>query len=118
MTKLLEQSQKICEERTEASLIAKGMTGDISQKGDWTGFRNEVKDGENTQFTRAMFNPMPSQGIYRWVACRHRTGPRSASSSCSFSFFHLSCTHPLLSLFPLSGSTSRGQTDLLASLPP
>jgi hypothetical protein len=65
MTKLLEQSQKQQDERMNASLIGKGMTGDISQKGDWSCFRNELKDGERIQITGAMFNPMPSKGVYR-----------------------------------------------------
>lgn len=65
MTKLLEQSQKLQDERIAASLLGRGFTGDISQKGDWTCFRNELKDGEIVQISAAMFNPMPTQGVYR-----------------------------------------------------
>jgi hypothetical protein len=68
MTKLLEQSQKLQEERINASLIGKGFTGDISQKGDWTCFRNELKDSEAVQITAALFNPMPNSGVYRYYS--------------------------------------------------
>lgn len=67
MTKLLEQSQKMQDERMNASLLGRGLTGDISQKGDWSCFRNELKDGHAVQLTAVMFNPMPNSGIYRWV---------------------------------------------------
>ena len=67
MSKLLEQSQKFRDERMDASLLGRGMTGDISQKGDWSCFRNELQDGHPAQLTVAMFNPMPNKGIFRWV---------------------------------------------------
>jgi len=66
MTKLLEQSEKLQEERMNASVLGKGFTGDISQKGDWSCFRNELKDSQVIQITSAMFNPMPNKGIYRF----------------------------------------------------
>jgi hypothetical protein len=66
MTKLLEQSQKQREERIDASLLGRGMTGDISQKGDWSCFRNEVQDGKPVQITAAMFNPMLNKGPFWW----------------------------------------------------
>lgn len=65
MTKLLEQNQKQSELRMDASLLGRGRTGDISQKGDWSCFRNELKDGKPVQITAAMFNPMPNEGVYR-----------------------------------------------------
>ena len=67
MTKLLEQSQRRQDERINSSLLGKGLTGDISQKGDWSCFRNELKDGQPIQITNAMFNPMPTKGVFTSV---------------------------------------------------
>ena len=65
LSKLLEQNQKQAQERMDGSLLGRGRTGDISQKGDWSCFRNELRDGQPIQLTTAMFNPMPHKGIYR-----------------------------------------------------
>ena len=61
--KLLEQNQSTMEFMMSKSCFEKGITGDVSQLGDWSSFRNVVIDGKPGIITSEMFNPMPKKGL-------------------------------------------------------
>ena len=44
-------------------LFGTGLTGDVSQLGDWSSFRNVVIDGKFGIVTTEMYNPMPRKGL-------------------------------------------------------
>jgi Ran GTPase-activating protein (RanGAP) involved in mRNA processing and transport len=62
LAKLLEQSQAKKMSRISKSLFGLGVTGDVSQWGDWSSFRNAYLDGVPTVVVPEMFNPMPTRG--------------------------------------------------------
>jgi hypothetical protein len=45
------------------SVIGYGVTGDVSQLGDWSSFRNVVIDGKPGIIASEMYNPMKKHGI-------------------------------------------------------
>ena len=45
-----------------ASCFESGVTGDVSQLGDWSSFRNVVIDGKPGIITTEMYNPMAKKG--------------------------------------------------------
>jgi hypothetical protein len=67
--KLLEQSQAMKEHMMANSVFEYGITGDISQLGDWSSFRNVVIDGQFGIITTEMYNPMPVKGLLHFDFC-------------------------------------------------
>jgi hypothetical protein len=61
--KLLEQSQANKELMIAKSCFERGITGDVSQLGDWSSFRNVMVDGKPGIITSEMYNPMSKKGI-------------------------------------------------------
>lgn len=62
LSKLLIQSQRYVEATVKKCPFKMGTTGDVSQVGDWSPFRNEFMNGTPTRFAVDLFNPMPSSG--------------------------------------------------------
>jgi hypothetical protein len=62
MSKLLVQSQLHKDQCMEKCLFQQKKTKDVSQKGDWSAFRNEVIDGECSHISVELFNPIPQKG--------------------------------------------------------
>ena len=62
LAKLLEQSQSMKEQMLSDSVFEYGITGDVSQLGDWSSFRNVIVDGKFGIITTEMFNPMGHHG--------------------------------------------------------
>jgi hypothetical protein len=61
--KLLEQSTANKELMIANSCFEKGITGDVSQLGDWSSFRNVFIDGKPGIICAEMYNPMAKRGI-------------------------------------------------------
>lgn len=62
LKKLLEQSQKMKERAIQRSLFEPGLTGDLSQNGDWSSFRNSFFNGSQCFVRPDLFSPMPLSG--------------------------------------------------------
>jgi hypothetical protein len=62
LKKLLEQSQKMKERSIQRSLFESGLTGDLSQHGDWSAFRNSFYNGSQCYVRPDLFSPMPESG--------------------------------------------------------
>ena len=62
LSKLLAQSQHMRDERIKKCVHKNGTTGDLSQIGDWSSFRNERVNNIPLRFTVDLFNPMPKEG--------------------------------------------------------
>ena len=60
--KLLEQSQANKDKMISKSCFQKGITGDVSQLGDWSSFRNVIMNGKPGIITPELFNPMSEKG--------------------------------------------------------
>lgn len=62
LEKLLEISATTGNRRMEASKIAFGRCGDLSQKGNWSSFRNELLNGEPVVLSPDFAQPIPQSG--------------------------------------------------------
>jgi hypothetical protein len=62
LEKLLEISTTAGNKRMEASKIGYGRCGDLSQKGNWSSFRNELLNGEPVSLSPAFAQPIPLSG--------------------------------------------------------
>jgi hypothetical protein len=62
LEKLLEISTTAGNKRMEASKIGYGRVGDLSQKGNWSSFRNELLDNEPVTLSPAFAQPIPTSG--------------------------------------------------------
>jgi hypothetical protein len=62
LTRLLEQSQTHRAQCIANGLFGPGTTGDLSQWGDWSCFRNAFVSKVATHISPDMFNPMPLRG--------------------------------------------------------
>jgi hypothetical protein len=69
ISKLLAQSQHMKEEMMKRSVHKNGTTGDLSQIGDWSSFRNERIDNIPIRITVELFNPMPREGLISFDFC-------------------------------------------------
>jgi hypothetical protein len=63
LKKLLEQSQQRKDRCIRQSLFEPGLTGDLSQNGDWSSFRNSFYNGSQCYIRPDLFSPMPETGI-------------------------------------------------------
>ena len=62
LTKLLIQNQRHVENCIKSCAFSMGTTGDLSQHGDWSAFRNEVWNGNPAHIDANFFTPMPKTG--------------------------------------------------------
>lgn len=62
LNRLIELSMTNTHYRSQKSNMGYGMVGDCSQKGNWTGFRNESFKGKPIAITSAFASPMPRTG--------------------------------------------------------
>lgn len=62
LERLLEISATDAANRQEASKIGHGRTGDLSQKGNYSCFRNEMFNGKPITLTLSFVSPMPTSG--------------------------------------------------------
>jgi hypothetical protein len=62
LERLLELSTTAGVKRMEASKIGYGRVGDLSQKGNWSAFRNEMLNGEPVVLSPAFAQPIPLSG--------------------------------------------------------
>ena len=62
LEKLLEISTTAGNKRMENSKIGYGRVGDLSQKGNWSSFRNELMNGEPVVLSPAFAQPIPLSG--------------------------------------------------------
>jgi hypothetical protein len=62
LEKLLEISTTAGNKRMENSKIGYGRVGDLSQKGNWSSFRNELLNGEPVVLSPAFAQPIPLSG--------------------------------------------------------
>ena len=61
MAKLMEQSQTFREQCIANGIFGRGTSGDLSQLGDWSSFRNAFMGKVATHISADMFNPMPQK---------------------------------------------------------
>ncbi len=62
ITKLIEISSTIAEDRKKQSVITPGLLGDLSQTGNWMCFRNECFKGQAIVMTKEFASPLPKSG--------------------------------------------------------
>ena len=62
LERLLEISTTTGNKRMENSKIGYGRVGDLSQKGNWSSFRNEMLNGEPVSLSPAFAQPLPLSG--------------------------------------------------------
>lgn len=79
MSKLLVQSQLYKDQCMERCLFQQRKTKDLSQKGDWSAFRNEVIDGELGHISVELFNPIPQKGKVSFDFAGSTKAPREAA---------------------------------------
>lgn len=79
MSKLLVQSQLHKDQCMEKCLFQTKKTNDVSQKGDWSAFRNEVIDGERGHISVELFNPIPHKGKVSFDFSGSSKAPREAT---------------------------------------
>jgi hypothetical protein len=77
LTSLLERGEEHKSRAMAASLFRPGVTGDLSQKGDWSCFRNVLYKGNPFHLTVKKFSPnMPHSGILCFDFCGALKPPR------------------------------------------
>jgi len=79
MARLLMQSQRHMKYCIDKSLSSKGTTGDLSQLGDWSSFRNAIVNGEPAHISTDLFNPMPKRGTVSFDFCGENKAPRETA---------------------------------------
>ena len=62
ITKLIEISSTIAEDRKKNSAVTPGLLGDLSQSGNWMCFRNECFKGQSMILTKEFASPLPKSG--------------------------------------------------------
>lgn len=55
-----------------------GTTGDLSQHGDWSAFRNAVINGVRAHLSAELFKPIPVKGLVSFDFCGDTKAPRNA----------------------------------------
>lgn len=79
MSKLLAQSQLHKDHCMDRCLFQQRKTKDLSQKGDWSAFRNEVIDGVLSHISVELFNPIPQKGKVSFDFSGSAKAPREAA---------------------------------------
>ena len=73
---LLEQGARDKSLRSNSSLFELGQTGDLSQHGDWSCFRNSMKDGKTFHVNTAALTPLPKSGTFIFDFCGANKPPQ------------------------------------------
>eukprot|EP00602_Paraphysomonas_sp_CaronLab_P006212 CAMPEP_0185022528 /NCGR_PEP_ID=MMETSP1103-20130426/5232_1 /TAXON_ID=36769 /ORGANISM="Paraphysomonas bandaiensis, Strain Caron Lab Isolate" /LENGTH=1416 /DNA_ID=CAMNT_0027554633 /DNA_START=142 /DNA_END=4389 /DNA_ORIENTATION=+ len=97
LSKLLELNSNVISVRMGDSKLGHGRIGDLSQKKNWSCFRNEVMNGIPITITSEQFTPMPKSGTveFDFSGCIRPPVPQSAISD-------LKCTKILVNLALIS----------------
>jgi len=76
--KLLKQNEQHRRTCMSKCVFEQGRTGDLSQYGDWSAFRNAVIDGESVHISTELFNPIPKRGHVCFDFSGTEKAPRNA----------------------------------------
>jgi hypothetical protein len=80
MSKILGQNQHAKDEMQKKCIFNNGTTGDLSQVGDWSSFRNERVNDQAIRISTELFNPMPNVGLVSFDFCGDSKAPREVAS--------------------------------------